>query len=193
MTRDNLNKHILFIQCKYADLVKSYTDKAKYGKKCEELESSMVIVKEYIDSLYCYHPFDNEVTYAYKFTIIRSDLQPVTITITIGTEDFVYIGDDSVDQILSFFEILISSNIVYNLQVDIIDGELYVYSYDSSLNFNTNTSIAILQDSDQNNAVELQNLASSYCSILDHKNCLTIKELCTIIEHANELTEDCNC
>jgi hypothetical protein len=55
MTEECRIKYIRYIQCKYSDLAQQLTNKYKLGRKCPELETRMLVVREYIKSLYCYN------------------------------------------------------------------------------------------------------------------------------------------
>jgi hypothetical protein len=55
MTTECKIKYIQYIQCRYSDLVSKVFSAYKLSRSCPELEMKMLIVKEYLDSIYCYN------------------------------------------------------------------------------------------------------------------------------------------
>jgi hypothetical protein len=192
MTQTCKVAHIRYLQGLYADLANTYLEKLNIGRLCTEAERNLLITKEYIKSIKCYEVFDAAVTYAYSFTIVREGTESVVLRIIIGgVEELVYSGDGDLEAILSSFKAsaLVASN--YDLEAEIIDEVLYIYSYDTDLTFTTSTTVTT-NDEDEA-TISAENLQNTYCTILDSKNCLTTEEICDIITHGKKLLNDCNC
>lgn len=192
MTQADLNTHIIHTQNLYADLVNDkYLAKLKLGKVCDEAELSMVVVRKYLKYLYKYQPFAGTVTYAYKFEIVRLTDTTVDINITIGAESITYSGTGTLNDILTFFKTSFNNSGVYAFVAEVIDGILYIYSFDVALTFLTATTVSttdILRAT-----IAQTNIQNTYCTILDLKNCLTTTQLCDIINSGYSLLTECSC
>lgn len=193
MTQSQLNTHIIHMQNLYADLVSDkYVAKLKIGKLCKEAETTMEIVRRYIKTMYKYQPLEDDVTYAYAFTIEVLTEDTVTITINIGAATFTYVGSAVLADILEDLETDILASVTYDFEVTVIDSILYVYSFDTDLTFATATTVS--SSNEDIATIEKENIQNTYCEILlDDVNCLTTKQLCGIINHGYDLLESCQC
>ena len=193
MTTAQLHTHIIHMQNLYGTFVQEkYVNKLKIGKICKEAEVTMLLVRKYIKYMYKYQTLEDDVHYAYSFTITRDGTDNVIITITIDGEVFTYNGSGTLGDILDSLETSILASVGHVFEVEIIDSVLYVYSYDSTLSFSTATSVST--DDEDEATIEETNIQNSYCSILlDNINCLTTEEICKIINHGYSIMESCNC
>lgn len=189
MTTSCLHTHINDIQCKYGELAYKNAIALSQGRVCTERNTSIKLLDAWLGILYCYKTFDADVTYAYRFDIAKVGLETVTITISIGGEDFTYTGDGETVEINNYFENLIPQNTTYVFQAFIHSEQLYVYSYDTSLDFNTTTTIT----STIPYTVELNNEEDSYNDFLNIWNCVCEECICNIIKAAGKIAGNCNC
>lgn len=200
MTEECRIKYIQHLQCKYADLVQSLTDKLKLGRQCKELETRMLIVRDYLKSLYCYKGATPEMT-VYRMEIINPGYGfYTTLTVTFSINGFpgiVYSGSNtswSIDDILDGFEAL--TGLPDGFQVVVDRDNNYVYFYSETA---PNPSVIIGgADYEVDNVIgttpfPVTLVSSGEPIVLDQINCLTTEEICTITHHAMELVEDCNC
>lgn len=191
MTQSCKVSHIRYLQGLYADLANTYLEKLNIGKLCTEAERNLLITREYIKSIKCYEVFTGAVTYAYTFTITREDDNTVTLTIVIGVQTLTYTGAGDLDAILASLKASAIAAASYDLEAEIIDEVLYIYSYDTDLTFSTATT-ATSSNLDEA-TIDADDIRNSYCTILDAKNCLTTEEICTIITHGKKLLNECSC
>jgi hypothetical protein len=191
MTQSCKVAHIRYLQGLFADLSNTYLEKLNIGRLCKEAERNLLITREYLKSIKCYEVFTAAVTYAYSFTITREGDSSVTITINIGAATLIYTGTGDLDAILASLKASAIASGTYDLEAEIIDEVLYIYSYDTDLTFATATTVST---SDEDEAtIEADNIQNSYCTILDAKNCLTTEQICTMITHGKKLLNGCSC
>jgi hypothetical protein len=191
MTQSCKNTHILYIQGLYATLANTYLSKLNIGKVCKEAELHLDITRAYLDSLCNYQVFEEAITYAYSFEILRVGEDTVDITINIGTATETYNGTGDLTEILAYFESQFLTNTDYEFEVYINEDILYIYSYDATLTFATTTTVS---SSDEDQAtIDETNMQNTYCTILDQWNCLTTDEMCNMICHSHKLLKSCNC
>lgn len=191
MTQSCLNTHILYLRGLFVDLYNTYLTKLNIGRKCEQAELNLLISQEYLKYFCSYQPFGGTITYAYSFTITRIGEDTVTVSITISSQTVTYTGTGDLNEMLNYFKSQFEANNTFNFEVYINEDILYIYSYDTGLNFNSTTTVST-SDEDQA-TIEDTNMQNSYCEILDFFNCLTYKELCNLICHSKKLLSDCNC
>jgi len=192
MTLAERNTYIVYLQSLYKDKWDKYLDSLKLGRECPNLELKLLMSRQYINAVYCYTPFDQEVTYAYRFAITREGEGDVEYTITIGTDTIVYSGDGDLEEILDYFEDQLEASSDYDFEVEIIDSILYVWSYDDGLAFDTLTEVSV-DSEDEGDTIEAINMQNTYSCLLNHFNCLTNCEICRIINSALDLLNNCNC
>lgn len=189
MTNECRIKYIQYLQCNYSDLAQSLTNKAKLGRKCKELETKMLVVRDYIKSLYCYNA-GQSFTLASKVCLSElpeSNIGTIDFTLTIGTETYNYSVEFSPNYYTNFlnqvnttafpagvYVVVNTSTGCLEVYSTVLSGEVSVFvEYGEGINF-IGEPVTTIPD-----------------SILDKVNCLTEKEMCGIVHHAFELVKDC--
>lgn len=200
MTTTQLNKHIIHTQNLYADLVyDTYLTKLRIGKLCPEAERVMKVTRKYIDYMYRYQPFEGEVTYAYSFNIaVVQQNENVNVNITILIDpplaleaNITYSGPAVLEDILAYFQTQFEAFASADFEVVIIDGVLWIYSFDTDLDFDDITTVS--SSSTSIATITATNQQNGYCEILNEMNCLTFEQLCGIINHGYSLLKECSC
>lgn len=189
MTRSCLNTYIQDIQCRFRKFAHD-TSKA-LGTYRGDLDCKIRdtrILSSYIRSLYYYVPFEQDVTYAYKFKIDRTDSKQITIEIDIAGVVFSHTGSgDGENFAVALYNNVNGSTQSPDYKAEFNENVLYIYSYDTNASFNFNTVVNVIQGSEQTNSVSKENLENDLGEILDSWNCLKNKELCKIIDHSYDL------
>lgn len=204
MTEECRIKYIQVLQCKYADFVDSLVEKLKFGRVCKDLEQSMLIVRDYIKSLYCYKAL-SELTNVYKIKIegvtIDDDDEFINIVVTLvinGTPVVVYnltspVQTFPLGDILNAFNTLNSLPFGYQVLVDYSTNEVYLYSETTNTATITSSMSYITNQTSGTLNYNISNEPENRNFVLDRLNCLTTNEICNITHHAFELLEKCEC
>jgi hypothetical protein len=180
--------YIAYIQCKNANLAREVVKSAQYGKdnlKC--LLTKLKIIHSYLDILYRYRVFQEEVTYAYSVTIENEEGNSVTIGIAINGVDIgSYTGEGDGTSIVSALKSYINENTsVPEYYAEANNSTLYIYSYAGSgvsytyepvLSGITEYSVSSLEEEEE--------------IILNFWNCLTNEEIDNIINHSLNILEN---
>jgi len=190
MISEDLNKHIHNIQFKYADFTNSTLNALEYDKcsKQDKIDNSRIL-SSYIRLLWCYEPFAQKVTYASSFKVFRADSDPITITITIGAQAFVYTGSSDAETIVTTLKGLINSTTETPIDyvADCTANTLYIWTYDAAASFADVTTAVITINTNLDNTVTVTNLENNTSEILNLFNCLTSEQLCSVINSAYEI------
>lgn len=189
MTKDCQKKYLQDLRCRFGkfseDTSKSISIMS-IDKNCKI--RNLQVLDGYLESIEYYTSFENEVTYAHKFSFTRTDTDQITIQIDIGGNSFSVTDDgDEKTFVREFYKEIENNSQSPELRADFSSDILYVYSYDSSLDFSTSTSVTITQGTDQDNEVGTDNLKDNLEEILDLWNCLSEDQLCKIINGAYDL------
>lgn len=191
MNRTCLNNNILNIQCIHSTLGVALSDHLSAGtRKVVCLDRYNIATGYVLDILRGYKPFESNVTYAYKFIFTREagDTTSATVTmtmknITVGFAPITaYTGTGSGADIAAHFESVINATsfgITY--YTERVDNVLYVYSYDSNVNF---SDVSTLGSSTTKVTATTKSLENNLDEILNIWNSLTEKELCNLITFA---------
>lgn len=189
MTNECRIKYIQYLQCNYSDLAQSLTNKAKLGRKCKELETKMLVVRDYIKSLYCYNA-GQSFTLASKVCLSElptSNIGDLTFVLYIGSTPYFYTVKFDPNYYTNFLNQVNTTAFpagVY-VVVNTTTGCLEVYSTIVT----GEVGVLVLIGEGINFIGEP--ITTIPNSILDKVNCLTEKEMCGIVNHAFELVKDC--
>lgn len=188
MTNECRIKYIQYLQCNYSDLAQSLTDKAKLGRKCKELETKMLVVREYIKSLYCYNAGQG-FGMASKVCIQglpEINEGPISCTLTIDSTVYNYTLEFSPDYYTNLYEQIAATDFPPSTYVYKNNASCFtIYSTSMSGNF------VITIDYGRGLEFSGDTIYTVPSEILDKVNCLTEKEMCGIVNHAFELVKDC--
>ena len=158
------NTHIAMLQYRYKDLAAKAISMAEIGSSeypC--MMKRMIIVSKYIDMLYCYKGLDAALTYSYRF-------------------DVASLEESTVHSIKSAIELSGTYLTIY----DRTQAYLYVYSYNAVAN---HSEVLGYIASITSEVLNCSNVINNPEYLLDVWNCITLSELCGIIDHAYILTE----
>jgi hypothetical protein len=186
-------KWIRYLQCNLGELADSSSKAFAYRKKNREcLKNDLILLNNIIRILYKYVTFDDIVTYAYSFTFTKEVSTSETITLNIAGEAYPYVSSTSDEEdIVDYYLALFNNNVQDpDLYAEKDGNTLYVFSYDTDLNFASTTTPDASGDYTTISASSLEN---DLQDILDLWNCLTNEQICNLIATAHELENGCNC
>ena len=188
MTNECRIKYIQYLQCNYSDLAQSLTNKAKLGRKCKELETKMLVVRDYIKSLYCYNAGQG-FSMASKVCIQglpETNQGPISCTLTIDSTVYNYTLEFSPDYYTNLYEQIAATDFPANTYV--YKNNFFCFTiYSTSMSGNFVINIAYGEGLEFSG----DTIYTVPSEILDKVNCLTEKEMCGIVNHAFELVKDC--
>jgi len=189
MTQECRIKYIQYLQCRYSDLAQSLTNKLKLGRKCKELETRMLVVRDYIKSLYCYNACQgfNIASQVCLVDLPSSNVGNLEFTLTIGTHVYNYTVEFNPSYATDFLN-KVNATVFHTgiyVTVNTATGCLQVYSTTVSGN------VSVYVEYGEGITYEGVDITVIPDSILDKVNCLTEKEMCGIVHHAFELVKDC--
>lgn len=212
LTQDCLTTHIKYIQCLYKDLADTYVNKLKIGKVCEEAERNLLIVNEYLESLYCFivpDEYINKYRIAVVFTGETSlgdefEITDVVFTLTDGTLNYTItltgtyttLTDGGIAGATQIREDIVTEleAIGFNVTSNVAPY-IYFQSEDTTYEGLTLTGLTYtinqVGGSDAFGVAMNDNGSISEEDIID--NCLTTDEICCMISHTYKLLKDCNC
>lgn len=203
MTENCRITYIRDLQCKYGSLVKTIMDKLALGRDCKELQETMLVVQEYIESLYGYTVYPDYVNeYTIDITVdaisfglsyvefdIVTDTQTITVNHTFSPALGAPVESDFVDWLETVFTGL--GFTVTRLDVN----SILVSTTDTGFENMTLTSPFISTfagGSPIGNETIYATVTSSSVNT-EYENCLTEEEICNIVGHAYKLLNKCNC
>jgi len=203
MTEECRIKYIQYLQCKYSDLAQSLTNKAKLGRKCKDLETRMLVVRDYIKSLYCYKGSTPSLV-VYRMEIIDPGFglyNSLSVSFTLNTTIGIIFNGVKVfgfpmTTVLNNFASLTGLPDGFQVTVDTVNNYVYFYSETADPNTTTLNGSAIWDTEEEGQGstpFPVTLISSGEDVVLDLINCLTTKEICTMVNHAFKLVEDCNC
>lgn len=206
MTEECRIKYIQYLQCKYADLVQSLTDKLKLGRQCKELETRMLIVRDYLKSLYCYKGIpDNFQVFTIDVEGVSSQygFSNVNVSLTINSNPVITVYNNTsnisqypINDILNAFENLINLPEGFETLVDYTTNTVYIFSSIATISSTISSNSTYVEQITNNIGIinyNVQSVDPIQSFILNKWNCLTTCEICTIVKHGFRLVEDCNC
>jgi hypothetical protein len=186
-------KWIRYLQCQLGILADTTSKAYAFRKRNRDcLRDDLILLNNVIRILYKYVTFDDTVTYAYSFTFEKDVATPETITLSIDGEVYPYVSssndaEDIVDYYLGLFNNNVQDPDLYAEK----DGTtLYVFSYDTDLNFSSTTTAAA---SSGYTTITATSMEDDLQDILDLWNCLTNDQICELISIAHSLIEECDC
>lgn len=205
MTTECRLTYIRDLQCKQASLVKTILDKLALGRECKELQEKMLIVQEYIDSLYGYTVYPDYVNeyiinldgpsggisdelYYVEFNII-TDTQTINITHTFSP----VLNHPVISDFTDWFETVFTG---LGFTVTRLDTDSILVSTTDddfeNMTLSPNPFITIFNVSMGGSDTIYSDVISSSVNTV-YENCLTEEEICEIVSHAYKLLENCNC
>lgn len=185
MDKTCINNNILNIQCKHGVLGSTLNAHLSGGtRKIACLNRYNVATGYLLNILRGYTPFQNTVTYAYKFTFNKSDTSTARVDMIFDVNVLIYNGTGSGEDIAIYFEAAVKAGSFTNdYYIERVDNVLYLYSYDSSASFGDS---GILTTTSSKVTVSTVNLENDLGQILNIWNNLTEQELCNLITFATK-------
>lgn len=197
LSQTDINNHILSLQCKHTDLTTKLVDYLSIGsKKVVCYNRKNVSVMHVLRVLRRYKNFSGDITFATKIEFDRVDTaDPVTglyqsVQVDVFLDLFAYtpfyVGTGSAEDIAAYYENAINNTAhpsnTYETVVR-VGNTLYIYSYDSNATFADNV-LANSLDTDLVTTT-VTNLQNKTDEILDIWNAITYKQLCCLLDFAN--------
>lgn len=193
MDKTCINNNILNIQCKHGVLGSTLNAHLSGGtRKIACLNRYNVATGYLLNILRGYTPFQNTVTYAYKFTFTREAGDTTSATVTMTMKNIVvgqapitaYTGTGSGADIAAHFESVINAaSLGITYYTERVGNVLYVYSYDSNVSF---SDVSTLGSSTTKVTATTKSLENNLDEILNIWNSLTEQELCNLITFATK-------
>lgn len=203
MTTECRLTYIRDLQCKQASLVKTILDKLALGRECKELQEKMLIVQEYINSLYgytVYPDYVNEYTITIDVDVISYGLSYVEFDITTDTQtiNITHTFSPALNNpVLSDFTDWLETVFTgLGFTVTRLDtGIILVSTTDTDFENMTLPSpfISTFAGGSPAGAETIYSEVVSSSVNTVYENCLTEEEICEIVSHAYKLLENCNC
>lgn len=194
MTRADKIILIQDLQCRLTTWLTKFNSSLSLAQCPEKYHSTNVQVTNFINVLYRYVPFSENVTNSDVVSIseITELTTPITIDIAYGATTIgTYTGLDTIDTILeSLCSNINTGTDTHNYYCIILEGKLYLYTYDVTATFaDTPTLSSVLELSITSEALAESNVSV----ILDAWNCITINEFCSIVSKIKTLLSNCKC
>lgn len=191
MNRTCLNNNIINIQCIHSTLGVTLSDHLSAGtRKIVCLDRYNIATGYLLDILRGYKPFEDNLTYAYKFTFVREAGDTTSTTVSMTMKNIVvgqalltsYVGTGSGTDIATHFQTVINAaSLGITYYTERVDNVLYVYSYDSNVDF---SDVSTLGSSSTKVTATTKSLENNLDEILNIWNSLTKKELCNLVTFA---------
>jgi hypothetical protein len=199
MTELYKNSIVSHVQCKYANLIEKLSVKLTKTTPCPEMILHSKIISAILKRLRYYNGLEFEVSFCHRVQILRTDLENITISLTITQDSndysFTYSGNNNAEEINQYFysqflNYFTVNNI--NLRVELIDSYLYFYSIDE-INYTMSYTLSSILEIHQNQVNIEEECDTLICELLDKQNCLTYSEFCSLYNTANNILRDYNC
>ena len=191
---------LIQLQCCYTGLVNKIAKKLKIHKLCDLKDDirDMKLARAYSRVIHEYYTLPYNYKSGILITILRTDIEAVTIEIVINGTTYSYTGTGTLATIITSLTTTLETAgfQIYNVGLN----SFVIYTYDSTFDEPTVTctnSLSVDEDdviSTTNGITCTTYTATSADVILDDKNCLEREEICGIINHACCLLEKyCEC
>ena len=189
------------LQCKLASWLTDLNKSIGLGQCPEKYNAVNVQVTNLIPVLYRYKPFVSAVTNADLLTVMLTESDENEVynvqvdydTTTIGT----YSGTGTQENIVIGLRDSINSGTeTHGYTCVVSENLLYLYTYDVGAAYTDVPTLTVSETiaPDTNLTVTTTALSSTELEpILNTWNCLTLSEICCIIEKIKHLLTDCNC
>lgn len=176
--------YINYFQCKFANFSVDFVNAARFGKcKLDEFKDLQILISRYIEQLYRYTVFQEEITYLYSIEITNEATTSETISITVdGTLLATYTGTDDATYVAAHLANQINSSADYLAEID--NNTIYLYSYATGASY---TNVPVISSTSSSLFGTNTSLEGSEETLLDFWNCITNDQINGIIGHLEKI------